>query len=146
MGLYLNARVHGNEASAVGTLTAINQGQFAFAQACGNQRYASTLASLAAPMTTTGSAFLSPDLAADPLIKTGYRFVLGGTAADEELKGCTGGLLLEQYEVTAEPVQPGLSGNRFFGTNGDRVLFEDETTFTDNMPVTGPPPHGTELK
>ena len=48
---------------------AINQAQFAFAQACGNQRYAPTLAGLGTPMPTTGQAFLSPDLAADPLIE-----------------------------------------------------------------------------
>ena len=36
-------RVQGGEASAIATLDAINQAQFAFAQLCGNQRFAPTL-------------------------------------------------------------------------------------------------------
>jgi prepilin-type N-terminal cleavage/methylation domain-containing protein len=146
MGIYLHARVQGNEASAVATLAAVNQGQFAFAQACGNQRYAPTLASLAVPMPTTGSAFLSPDLAADPLLKTGYQFVMGGTPLNPEYKSCTGEALLEHYAVTADPIRPGLSGERYFGTNTERILFADSASFAGNMPETGPPPHGTELK
>jgi prepilin-type N-terminal cleavage/methylation domain-containing protein len=146
MALYRHARVQGNEASAVTTLVAINQGQFAFAQACGNQRYASTLVALATPMPTTGSAFISPDLGADPLIKTGYQFAMGGTPLNLELKSCTGEPLLERYFVTADPLQPGISGARYFGTNADRVLFADGVSFVGNMPEAGPPPHGTETR
>lgn len=146
MGIYRHARIQGNEASAVATLGAVNQGQFAFAQACGNQRYAATLASLAVPMPTTGSAFLSPDLAADPLVKTGYQFVMGGTPLNLEYKSCTGEALLEHYAVTADPIRPGLSGERYFGTNTERIVFADSASFAGNMPETGPPPHGTELK
>ena len=63
---------------------AINQAQFAFAQACGNQRYAPTLASLGTPMPTTGQAFLSPDLAADPLTQERLQFVMGGTVVTDD--------------------------------------------------------------
>ncbi len=146
MALYVHARVQGNEASAVTTMVAINQGQFAFAQACGNQRYAATLAALATPMPTTGSAFLSPDLGADPLLKTGYQFVMGGQPLNLEYKSCTEDTLLEHYFVTADPAQPGVTGTRFFGTNADRVLFVDGVSFVGNMPETGPPSHGMESK
>jgi prepilin-type N-terminal cleavage/methylation domain-containing protein len=146
MGIYLHARVQGNEASAVATLGAINQGQFAFAQACGNDHYAATLASLAVPMPTTGAAFLGPDLAADPLVKSGYQFVIGGTPLSLEYKSCTGEALLEHYAVTADPLHPGVSGLRYFGTNSDRVIYSDQASFAGNMPETGPPPHGNELK
>jgi prepilin-type N-terminal cleavage/methylation domain-containing protein len=146
MGIYLHARVEGDEASAIATLGTINQGQFAFAQACGNQRYAATLMALAMPMPTTGSAFISPDLAADPLIKAGYQFAMGGTPLNLEYKSCTGEALLEHYFVTADPLHPGLSGVRFFGTNGDRIVFADAATFVGTMPETGPPPHGTEVR
>jgi prepilin-type N-terminal cleavage/methylation domain-containing protein len=144
MGIYLHARVQGNEASAVATLVAVNQGQFAFAQACGNQHYAATLAGLAIPMPSTGSAFLSPDLTMEPLLKSGYQFAMGGTPLNLEYKSCTGEALLEHYFVTADPLHAGLSGVRFFGTNGDRVVFADAATFVGTMPETGPPPHGTE--
>jgi prepilin-type N-terminal cleavage/methylation domain-containing protein len=146
MAIYRHARVNGNEASAVATLQSINQGQFAFSQACGNQRYAPTLASLATPMPSTGSAFLSPDLTADPLLKSGYQFVMAGTPVSDDRQACTGVAVLESYQVTADPAQPGLGGNRFFATNSDRAIFEDTATFAGNMPETGPPAHGNELK
>ena len=71
MAIYRNSRVNAGETSAVATLQAINEAQFAFSQLCGNQRYAPTLASLGTPMPTSGQAFLSPDLAVDPLQKAG---------------------------------------------------------------------------
>jgi type IV pilus assembly protein PilA len=146
MAIYFHARVQGNEASAITTLEAVNQAQFAFAQACGSDHYAATLAALAVPLPSTGSAFLSPDLAVDPLVKTGYQFAMGGTPLNLELRSCTGDSLLEHYWVAAEPIRPGLSGIRFFATNSDRVVFADAVTFSGNMPETGPPSHGAELK
>ena len=146
MGVFLHARAQGNEASAVVTLVAVNQGQFAFAQACGNQHYAATLAALATPMPSTGSAFLSPDLSMDPLIKSGYQFAMGGTPLNLEYKSCTGEPLLEHYFVTADPLHAGISGVRFFGTNVDRIVFADGASFAGNMPETGPPTHGAESK
>ncbi len=146
MGIYVHARVQGNEASAVATLTAINQGQFAFAQACGNGHFATTLASLVAPIPATGHGFLSADLAGDPLLKTGYQFVMTGTPLNLEHRSCAGEGLLERYAVTADPLRPGFSGSRFFATNADRVLFTDSASFAGEMPETGPPAHGVELK
>ena len=146
MAIYIHARVQGNEASAIATLGAVNQGQFAFAQACGNQRYAPTLAGLAVPLPATGSAFLSPDLAVDPLVKAGYQFAMAGTPLNLEYQSCTGDGLLEHYSVTADPLRPGLSGVRFFGSNSDRVVFADTSSFSGNMPETGAPSHGAELK
>ncbi len=147
MAIYRSARTRAGEASAISTLHAINQAQFAFAQLCGNQRYAPTLASLGAPMPTTGQAFLSPDLAADPLTKGGYRFTLTGTVVTDAGLTCTGGTPVESYQITADPVSPGVSGNRFFATNTDRVVYEDtEKTFAPDMPERGSPSHGVEMK
>ncbi len=146
MGIYLHARLQGNEASAIATLGAVNQAQFAFAQVCGRQHYAATLASLAVPLPATGAAFLSPDLAADPLEKSGYQFVLEGTPLSLEDQSCTGEPLLQAYQLTADPLRPGISGRRFFATNTDRAIFADEASFAGNMSETGSPPHGGELK
>ncbi len=146
MGIYLHARVQGNEASAIATLGAVNQGQFAFAQACGSQHYAATLTALTVPMPQTGTAFLSPDLGGDPLEKSGYQFVMGGTPLSLDDKSCTGEPLVQGYQLTADPLRPGISGRRFFATNTDRVVLADETSFAGQMPETGPPPHGGELK
>jgi type IV pilus assembly protein PilA len=147
MALYRNARVRGGESTAVVTLQAINQAQFAFAQACGNQRYAPSLASLATPMPSTGQAFVSPDLGVDPAVKSGYQFTMAGTGVTDAELTCTGATPVESYQVTADPVRPGLSGSRFFGTNTDRVLYEDANqTFATDMPEKGTPTHGVEMK
>ena len=147
MAIYRSARIRGGETTAVATLESINQAQFAFSQACGNGRFAPTLASLGAPMPTTGQAFVSPDLAADPLLKNGYQFTMAGTAVTDAGRTCTGGISVESYQVTAEPTRPGLSGSRYFATNTDRVIYEDaDKTFAPDMPEKGAPPRGAEMK
>jgi prepilin-type N-terminal cleavage/methylation domain-containing protein len=147
MATYRGARVRAGETSAIATLQAIDQAQFAYAQLCGNQRFAPTLVNLGVAMPTTGHAFLSPDLAFDPLIKGGYQFTMAGTAVSDAGLTCNGATPVESYQVTADPVKPGLSGSRFFATNTDRVLYEDaDKTFAPDMPERGAPTHGAELK
>jgi prepilin-type N-terminal cleavage/methylation domain-containing protein len=146
MAGYRNARVRGNETSAVATLTTINHAQAAFAQACGNGHFAPTFAALVTPMPTTGHGFLSPDLTGeDKVSKSGYQFVMAGTAALDVKPSCTGATPVSSYRVSADPLVPG-SGLRFFGTNGDRVVYHDTVTFAADMPETGAPPHGAEIK
>ena len=146
MAIYRSARVRADETSAIATLQAITQAQFAYAQLCGKSRYAPSLVALTTPMPTTSQAFLSPDFGMDPLVKSGYTFTLGGTIVTDTTRTCTDATPLETYQVTADPERPGLSGNRYFATNTDRVLYEDTETFTGNMPESGAPPHGTEMK
>src|SRR5690349_5349192 len=147
MAIYRSARIRAGEASAITTLHAVNQAQFEFAQLCGNQRFAPTLVSLTTPMPSTGHGFLSPDMGADPLVKSGYQFTLAGTAVTDTGLTCMGGTPLESYQVTADPTSPGISGNRFFATNTDRVVYEDvEKTFAPDMPERGAPSHGVEMK
>jgi hypothetical protein len=71
---------------------------------------------------------------------------MAGTINPDAPRTCLGEPGVAGYQVTADPVTPGLSGNRFFGTNTDRVLFEDLESFTGNMPESGAPGHGTELR
>ena len=71
----LRARMAGNEASAIGSLRAINSAQATFGSSCGSGYFANTLANLAAaptgaPAGTEG--FLSLDLAHDPARKSGF--------------------------------------------------------------------------
>ena len=148
---YRHARVTGSEAAAIAGLLAINQAQFAFSQTCGDQRFSPTLAGLGVPAPGTGEAFLSPDMTPDtsdaPLVKSGYQYAMSGTSASAEVRPTCNGLTpLTTYKVTADPVSPSISGIRFFGTNTDRVLFADTVTFAEDMPETGAPPHGTEVK
>ena len=141
------ARVRAAEAAAISALRTINQAQFAFMQTCGNQSYAPTLVSLATPPPGTDSGFLSPDLTqSDPLQKSGYVFQMGGTANPDAVSTCTGVSSLSSYFLTADPLTPGHSGTRSFGTNTDRVIYGDITTYSGNMPESGAPGHGLEIR
>lgn len=146
MAGYRHARVNGSETAAIAALAAINQAQFSFAQICGNQRYSPTLAGLGVPVPTTGQAFLSPDMTSDPLFKGGYQFLMGGTAAPDAQPACNGLNPVATYKVTADPTHPGTTGIRYFATNTDRAIYADTATFSQDMPETGAPGHGTEVK
>ncbi len=140
-------RVRAQEVAAIGALQAISRAQLAFSQTCGNQRYAPTLVSLGTPAPATGAAFLSPDLTSgDSVAKSGYQITMGGTATTADILSCTGVTPLDGYQATADPITAGATGIRFFGINTERVVFEDTATFTGNMPETGAPGHGVELK
>jgi prepilin-type N-terminal cleavage/methylation domain-containing protein len=143
---YRHARATAGESVAVASLQTINQSQFAFAQTCGDQRYSPTLAGLAVPAPATGKAFISPDMAADPVIKSGYKFAMGGTADPDARQSCNGLAPVASYQVTAEPTVPNITGRLFFGTNTDRVVYSDTATFDGNMPERGAPGHGSEVK
>jgi prepilin-type N-terminal cleavage/methylation domain-containing protein len=147
MAGYRQARMRSAESSAVTTLNTLNRGQFLFMQSCGKQHYAPTLVALATPAPGDEHGFVSPDLAvSDPLVKSGYFFELTGTPATEGEQTCTGAVPLDRYRITADPMTFGVSGSRYYGTNTDRVIYEDRETFRDNMPETGAPGHGTEIK
>src|SRR6187431_1507145 len=67
----LRARMSGNEASAIGSLRAINSGEAAFSSSCAQGGYAVTLPQLATPPTGGGQGFISPDLATNGVTKSG---------------------------------------------------------------------------
>ena len=141
------ARIRGAEAAAVAALDAINQAQFAYMQTCGHQLYAPTLGSLGTPTPNGGAPYLSPDLAVgDQVVKSGYLIKMAGTEAPEAPQTCTSVQPVSGYQITADPTSPGLSGTRFFATNTDRAIYHDTATFSGNMPETGAPPHGSEVK
>lgn len=142
-----HSRTRATEAAAVSALQAINQAQFMFMQSCGGQRYAPTLVSLGTPAPGNDLGFISGDLAvSDPLQKSQYLFTMSGTAAEGGELTCTGSTALERYRLTADPVVPGVTGTTFFGTNSDRVVYSDTASFADDMPESGAPGHGAEIR
>ena len=78
----LRARMSGNEASAIGSMRAINSSQHAFSSSCANGFYAGDFTQLHAP-TIGGAPFLSPDLMVAAPSKSGYDFsmVIGSDGA-----------------------------------------------------------------
>jgi type IV pilus assembly protein PilE len=147
MANYREARLRGAEASAIGALSAINQAQYAYMQTCGHHKFAPHLTTLGKPNPATAHSYLSPDLTgADEVVKSGYRIVMEGAETLEPAQTCTGDTPVDGYHVTADPLTPGTTGRRFFGTNTDRVLYENHESLGGKMPDNGPPPMGTETR
>src|SRR3989449_7965991 len=68
----LRARMSGNEASAIGSLRAINSGQASFSSSCAAGGYAVDLADLVKAPTGSSQGFISPDLKTNGITKSGY--------------------------------------------------------------------------
>jgi len=123
----LRARQSGNEASAIGSLRAINSAQSTYAASCGNGFYSPTLLNLGvAP--AGGTAFISPDLStAASVTKSGYTVTMGSATgvsatAAASCNGLAAGAVVQGYNATATPVAGG--GTRAFGTNTTGTIFQ----------------------
>ena len=127
----LRARMAGNEASAIGSLRAVNEGQAAYHTSCGGGGYAIDLADLVKPPVGSAQGFLSPDLSSNGIIKSGYTVNLArdGAATTMDVGSaastCNGsaGTPASSYYANADPVTPGGSGMRFFATDVRGTLF-----------------------
>jgi prepilin-type N-terminal cleavage/methylation domain-containing protein len=135
----LRARMSGNEASAIGSLRAINSGQAAFSSSCGNGFYADKLSNLVkAPAGGTG--FISPDLSADTATKSGYQVNLkasaGATASTTA--ACSGAWNpTGSYYASAVPVTFNGTGTRSFATDIRGTIFQASTA-TAAAPIADP--------
>jgi type IV pilus assembly protein PilA len=143
----MRARMSGNEASAIGSLRAINSSQATFASSCGSGNYASTLVLLGTRPTgaTTGDGFISADLSTtDPVDKSGYTIgTTGGTAAS--ITACNGDTPVQTYWATADAVVQDSTGSRHFGTNQGGTIYQNaaaQITATQN----GAPTDGTAIQ
>src|SRR5580698_1866281 len=68
----LRARMSGNEASAIGSLRAINSGEAAYSSSCAQGAYAVALEDLVKAPVGSTQGFISPDLKSNGVIKSGY--------------------------------------------------------------------------
>jgi len=139
----LRARMAGNEASAIGSLRAVNSAQLTYSTTCATG-YAPSMANLATAPTTGGQPFISPDLNANSIVKSGYTvtYAPGGVIA-LALASCNGaaiGAVVSNYFIHADPVSAGSSGTRFFATSSLQTIFQDTVTITaiDNAGVPTP--------
>ena len=135
----LRARMSGNEASAIGSLRAINSGQAAFSSSCGNGFYADKLSNLVkAP--SGGTGFISPDLSADTATKSGYQVNLkaatGATASTTD--ACSGAWKpTGSYYASAQPVTFNGTGTRSFATDVRGTIFQASAA-TAAAPIADP--------
>lgn len=123
----LRARRSGNEASAIGSLRALNSAENSYAAAAGKGGFSPTLATLAAACPGSSVGFISPDLATDPSIKSGYTITMAASASSAPgPSDCNGVPTETAYYVTAIPVSAGLSGLRGFASSAAGTIFFDQ--------------------
>lgn len=127
------ARMAGNETSAIGSMRAITSAQAAYAATCANGGFAVDLADLALAPGTSGAAFISPDLNANGVIKTGYTVALGPAAGAQLVtpaaNTCNAAAndAVGAYYAHAEPVTVGSTGSRSFATDTRNAIFQDSS-------------------
>src|SRR4051812_4385465 len=114
----VRARIAGNEASAIASLRAIHSGESTYAASCAKGGFAQSLADLATPPGGGTAGFVSPDIAMNGVVKSGYVLNLGpGTIADvvaSSASACNApaGDALASYFAEAHPSAVGSTGQR----------------------------------
>ena len=160
----LRARMSGNEASAIGSLRAINSSQQAFSSSCANGFYASTLEHLSYAPGSTGAPFISPDLGIQgngtaTIQKSGYDLDMQGgsdgqaaptgrDACNEPAGGPAAADLISSYFAYGDPTTANSTGVRYFWTNTLGTIFTDPLASMSgedlgNAPPLCAPPAGT---
>ena len=115
----LAARASGNEASAIGSLRAINSGQANYSTSCASGRYSVDI------LTMVNNDYLSPDMGFNP--KAGYNFVLApGLGALPGPADCTGDIPQTEYYSTGSPMSS-TAGHRGFASNSVGTIWQDTT-------------------
>jgi type IV pilus assembly protein PilA len=132
----LRARMSGNEASAIGSLRAINSGQAAYSSSCAPGAYAVTLEDLVLAPSSGGQGFISPDLNVTHVIKSGYYVDLeddGGASFTGTV--CNASTPESVYYAKAEPVTHNGSGTRSFATDVRGTIFQNGTATAPAKPI-----------
>jgi type IV pilus assembly protein PilA len=125
----LRARMSGNEASAIGSMRAINSAQATYSASCAAGNYAQILGDLFLPPSGSTSAFISPDLSSNGTTKSGYVVNVGaGLVATNPLAGAStcnnsASNALPTYFAEDHPLSQGSTGTRSFGTDQRGTIF-----------------------
>jgi type IV pilus assembly protein PilA len=141
----LRARMAGNEASAIGSLRAVNSAELTYSTTCA-QGYATDLAELAKAPASGGQPFISPDLSAAAgasVTKSGYSLTYTSAGQIATAPGSctaannTGPLPYANYTLTADPVSWQSSGSRNFGTSELQTLYFIQGAASTTVTFTG---------
>ncbi|MBO0911433.1 MAG: prepilin-type N-terminal cleavage/methylation domain-containing protein [Acidobacteria bacterium] len=130
----MSARRSANEASAVGSLRAINTGQISYSSSYPDVGFALQLAFLGGPVggacipSSTSGCFIPSDLSLGS--KQGYKFEMGPNAAGVSKPQ-------SNYSVTANPQTPNQTGVRSFCSYEDAVI-----RYSSSSGLTNPCPPG----
>jgi type IV pilus assembly protein PilA len=125
----LRARQSGNEASAIGSMRAIHSAETTYSSSCGGGGFAGTLLDLSTPP-ASGVPFISPDLATDGTVKSGYTVnvdpltgaldVLAAGAACNANSVAT----VSAFYASAIPQNLGTSGQRSFAVDARGTIYQ----------------------
>jgi type IV pilus assembly protein PilA len=133
----LRARIAGNESSAIGSLRAINSAQADYNGL--NRGYARSLEALVATCAAVTIPFISSDLDANDVVKSGYVITNVPSVtplADDGIADSCGTILTTTgYYATALAETVGTSGNRNFATDTGMALWQDISGVQDTPPV-----------
>jgi len=137
----LRARMSGNEASAIGSLRAINSAESTYSSSCGANGYAQSLEDLALAPSGSTQGFISPDLASNGVTKSGYAVSVAAdtSAADitdpSETCNAATNAAVSSYFAEAHPVSVGSTGQRSFATDtrGTIYFMNDGSTISAGM-------------
>jgi prepilin-type N-terminal cleavage/methylation domain-containing protein len=146
----LRARMSGNEASAIGSLRAINSGQAAFSSSCASGGYATDLADLQLKPSGSTQGFVSPDLRSNGMTKSGYSVTMAqdatpGTQVLSSVTPCVpvSGALSSSYYVGASPLTAGGTGSHYFATDRRGTIFQGADAASIANPI---PPGATPVQ
>jgi type IV pilus assembly protein PilA len=135
----LRARVAGNEASAIASMRTVNSAQTSYASSAARGGYAALLATLGTSCSGTSEGFISPDLADDPVVKSGYRFVLASAAAATPgPTDCNGTATRSDFYMTATPLSVGVTGHRALASTGAGSIYYDPSGVPPTEAVMAP--------
>jgi prepilin-type N-terminal cleavage/methylation domain-containing protein len=124
----MRARMSGNEASAIGSLRALNSAQATYSAAATGGGYAVLLPTLGLPCPGSTEAFLSPDLTSAPtVLKSGFNVTLASSGGQAAPADCNGTPTELAYYGTATPADFGTTGNRSFATNQGATIWQNST-------------------
>jgi prepilin-type N-terminal cleavage/methylation domain-containing protein len=142
----LRARMSGNEASAIGSLRAINSAEAAFSSSCVPGGYAIKLDDLVKPPTGSSQGFISPDLSTNGVTKSGYKVTIAKDGASGvtdigTTTACNGTVAqpASSFWANADPATPGGTGTRYFATDTRGTIFQDTATLANPIPSGKPP-------
>jgi len=116
---FLRSRVAANEASAVGSLHAINDAEITYNLTYSNPGFACTLSQLGPPsgggsVGSSGAGLIDGALASGT--KSGYNFIPGTCTS------ASGSSIITSYQWLADPISSGFTGQRHFCTDSSSVI------------------------
>ena len=124
----LRARISANETNVIGSIRAIHSAQVSYSSSAGNGGYSPALSRLANACPGGGTSFISPDLATDPSVKSGFRIAVQAAAASQAAHAdCNNAPTRTDFYTTAEPLTAGVTGNRGFASNATGTIFFDRS-------------------